>query len=150
MSIDEDRIHVLTKYSTRNGIKKKVESDHNILICDTNITVYPKKKVPRTEILNYQPVDCQKRYKEILDNGDSLTNCFKGNAEFCDKANNWFAEFMNIVNKLHPARYARREAWPCGRPTRASRDNSLFERGGPLAPIWRAKLSRRPPEKMKY
>ena len=35
-------------------------------------------------------------------------------------------------------------------PSPPSRDNSLFERGGPSAPIWQAKLSRRPPEKMKY
>ena len=31
MKIDDDRIHVLTKYASKTGIKKRVESDHNIL-----------------------------------------------------------------------------------------------------------------------
>ena len=44
----------LTLQKMPSTIKRKVESDHNILICDTNITIYPKKKVPRTEILKTQ------------------------------------------------------------------------------------------------
>ena len=37
MTIDEDRIHVLTKYASRKGIKKLVKSDHNILTCHFNL-----------------------------------------------------------------------------------------------------------------
>ena len=31
MLIDEDRLHVLTKYATTKGIQKRSESDHNFL-----------------------------------------------------------------------------------------------------------------------
>ena len=32
MSIDEERLHVLTKYASTKGSQCKVESDHNILV----------------------------------------------------------------------------------------------------------------------
>ena len=37
MFVDENRLHVLTKYASKKGIRKHIVSDHNILVCTFGI-----------------------------------------------------------------------------------------------------------------
>ena len=43
MTVDDKRLHVLTKYSTKKGFKTKIISDHNLLHAKFNIK-YKKKR----------------------------------------------------------------------------------------------------------
>ena len=82
MTIDEDRIHVLTKYSSRNGIKKIVQSDHHMLILETKVKYKPKCINERIEIFNFKSLEGQKKYKEVLNQGNTLTSCFQTSEKF--------------------------------------------------------------------
>ena len=72
MIIDEERIHVLTKYSTRCGVRKIVESDHNPMWCkfDMHWSSYlkPVKKVG----FNFKDKESQEAFKKYNYNNDKL------------------------------------------------------------------------------
>lgn len=99
MTVDEERIHTLTKYSTKAGNKKIVYSDHNMLICETKVKWNPVKRKERTEIFNFNSIDGQQKYKKLLNKDTTLTDCFKGGDSFEVKANKWFKEYLKIIKR---------------------------------------------------
>ena len=64
MLIDEDRIHVLTKYATTKGVQRKSESDHNIMFAQFKIEVQKMKKNERVEVFDFKDPESQKAYFE--------------------------------------------------------------------------------------
>ena len=53
MVVDEEKVHVLTKFATKKGVKTKVESDHNLLVCELNLKYKKSQEKIRSEIFNF-------------------------------------------------------------------------------------------------
>jgi hypothetical protein len=102
MVVDEERIHILTKYSTKAGEKKIVESDHHMLILETNIQCNAKKKNERVEIFNFNLEEGKAKYKSTLENENALVNCFKTEESFEIQAIKWFRKYIKIINRSFP------------------------------------------------
>ena len=64
MIIDDERTHVLTKYVTTKGFKKKSESDHNVLYGEFSLRHYNLKPEKQREIFNFKNIECQKMFYE--------------------------------------------------------------------------------------
>ena len=75
MIIDEDRNHVLTKYTKKNSSYYKKESDHNPLILDISISWNAKVIMDRSEIFNLRNTECQDKFFEYTNNSNVLTRC---------------------------------------------------------------------------
>ena len=69
MTIDEERNMVLTKYSTRKGVPKITESDHNPMWSDFDIqwSSFVKK-----ELFNFKDTDSQEMFKMYNDKNEKL------------------------------------------------------------------------------
>ena len=76
MDIDEERRLVLTKFSkNKKGQCSTIESDHNPLKLEINLSWNPKMSKKRTEIYNLRNKECQASFKEFTNNSDILTKC---------------------------------------------------------------------------
>ena len=84
MTIDEDRIHVLTKYASRKGIKKLVKSDHNILTCHFNLKWKTINNNIRQEMFNLKNRENQQKFFLLTNETDGYTKCFKNSDEDID------------------------------------------------------------------
>ena len=60
MVIDEDRLHVLTKYATTKGVEKKSESDHNVLYAKFVLTFSRQVAEVRREVFDFKNLESQK------------------------------------------------------------------------------------------
>ena len=76
MTIDDDRIHVLTKYASSRGLKKKIISDHNILFSRFSILFDTKPKTVRREIFNFKDKENQAAFLEETSTPGSLSSSF--------------------------------------------------------------------------
>ena len=76
MLIDEDIIHVLTKYAGTKGSKKKVLSDHNILYCRFSILYDQLNQQIRKEFFNLKSTEGRKAFLENTSNSEKLSKCF--------------------------------------------------------------------------
>ena len=91
MIIDEERTHVLTKYSSAKGRALKSESDHNILYSSFNITYSKIQNVTKREIFNFKNIECQKQFHKVTNNTNKLSQCFKSSDNnFVKQSNNFF------------------------------------------------------------
>ena len=75
MKIDEERKNVLTKFVKTRGKSCKIESDHNPMILEVNISWSSKISAERTEIYNLKNKDCHNKFYEYTNNTKMLTNC---------------------------------------------------------------------------
>ena len=57
MIVDEDRVDVLTKYASKKGTGKKVESDHNLLVTEFDIQYSSFKSNERIEVFDFKNPD---------------------------------------------------------------------------------------------
>ena len=60
--IDEKRIHVLTKYASKKGIKKHKASDHNIMVGRFSIQLEVKPRTVRTEFFQLKNIEDQRKF----------------------------------------------------------------------------------------
>ena len=70
MTVDEKRSYVLTKFTRNQG---KVESDHNPMILELNMSWNTKVRQQRVEIYNLKNKECQKKFLEYTNKSDLLT-----------------------------------------------------------------------------
>ena len=99
MIIDEERINVLTGFATLNGIKTKIESDHNLLWCYVKLKWNPQKKSNnRIEIYNFKCPEGLRKFNELTSE-NTIEKCFDGNENFSKKAENWFKTLINIIKR---------------------------------------------------
>ena len=68
MEVDENRKYVLTKYSSRMGVPRMVESDHNLLICNLNIKWDKRIRKERKEVFKFKDTEGLIRFHEITSN----------------------------------------------------------------------------------
>lgn len=76
MTIDEERNFCLSNFAQVKKNGRVVETDHNMMIMDFNISV-PKRKRDRVEIFNLKNETCQKLFKEETENNKALLECFE-------------------------------------------------------------------------
>ena len=76
MVIDDKRLHVLTKYASKSGQRKKVQSDHNILYGKFLLTYNAEKKFIRREIFYFKNKEGQKMFYEATKFTTKFSNCF--------------------------------------------------------------------------
>ena len=82
MVIDENRQYVLTKYSSRMGVKCAIESDHNPLICTLNIKWDRRVKVERKEIFKLKDAEGLQNFNEITYECPKLVQLSKLSSNF--------------------------------------------------------------------
>ena len=70
MTVDDKRIHTLTKFSTMRGVKSIKKSDHNLLILEINLKWSSLAKTQRIEIYNYKNEDDFKNFQSNTENND--------------------------------------------------------------------------------
>ena len=75
LKIDEDRKYVLTKFVKSKKRSYTVESDHNPLIMEVDISWDMKVKMDRVEIYNLRNSECQEKFFHFTNNSDMLTKC---------------------------------------------------------------------------
>ena len=79
--IDDERKHVLTKYTKVKNGTKRTESDHNVLISKMKFKWMKKLKMKKIEILNLKNADCQREFKELTSNTDFLSSVFDSHSD---------------------------------------------------------------------
>jgi hypothetical protein len=99
MFIDEDRIHVLTKYAGKSGLKKHVKSDHNILVSKFSILVEDKLPALRREIYQFKCYEDQRKFFQETSSTDKLSGSFSKNQTFAHNANIFFKNLKSCIHK---------------------------------------------------
>ena len=88
----------LTKFATRKGQKKVIESDHHTIISDFEIRVEQCYKKIRKEFYNLRnPDNCQKFY-HATNTTKLLTECFKG-GNIKTEGNKWKRNLTTLIGK---------------------------------------------------
>ena len=82
MTIDENRVHVLTKYCTTKGSKKEVQSDHNVQFSKFSLKYQEVKCKTKREIFNFKNTDCQQKFFYVTENTNKLSSCFNEGDNF--------------------------------------------------------------------
>ena len=104
MLVDEQRIHVLTKYAGKKGKKKKTVSDHNVLVA--NFTLKFNRFMPkiRREFFNFKNKDDQKTFLEETSTSEKLLSSFSSERSFPHNASIFFknlkATFQTSFKKI--------------------------------------------------
>ena len=103
LKIDEERLHVLTKYASRKGVGKKVETDHNPLICKVDLSwkqVKADKK--RNEIIHLKSIEGQQKFYDLTSNTKALSQCFESDKSFQNQAKQWGKTLTHLVHNSFP------------------------------------------------
>ena len=117
MCIDEERKVALSNYTKRG---KCVHSDHFTITTQFDIS-YKKKPAERQEFFNFKDCAGQKRFKEILDNYNTLSKCFENG----DTLEDQFDQFCKNLESLYHQCFEKIRISDRVRKTEAS---ELFER----------------------
>ena len=88
MTIDENRDFGLTNFNNKRGKSCPVESDHNPIILDLNIS-YSKPLKQRIEIYNLKHLESQQVFKEITSKSTMLSKCFTNGDNLKQQVESW-------------------------------------------------------------
>ena len=98
MSIDEEREFCLSNFSQLKQNKRVIETDHNMMIADFDISV-PKRKPERIEIFNLRNKKCQEKFTQEMDENSELDECFESKLPFEIQSKNWLKMFNSTLFK---------------------------------------------------
>ena len=98
LEIDENRKYVLTKYSSRMGVKCLVKSDHNPLVCTLNIKWDKRTKIERKEIFKLKDKEGLRMFNEITSNCPKLVQLSKHSSNFSNDAEQWMKKINDIMH----------------------------------------------------
>ena len=99
MLVDDDRIHVLTKYAGTKGCKKKVLSDHNILVCKFSILFNRFVNTVRREFFKLKDKEGQELFLKETSSSQALANSFSENRTFPHNTNVFFKSLNGCIQK---------------------------------------------------
>ena len=100
MFIDEERNFPLTKYASIKGVKKMIESDHNILYAKFTIEYENTPwKQDRYEVFNLKNPECQAKFSEVTNDSLKLRKCFNGSQTFQEDCNKFFKSLDDILHQ---------------------------------------------------
>ena len=102
MIIDEERIHVLTKYSTRCGVRKIVESDHNPMWCKFDMHWSSYLKPVNKVGFNFKDKESQEAFKKYNYNNDKLITHLNESSDIVSGGRKWFSELKDSIHKSFP------------------------------------------------
>ena len=89
MKIDEKKINGLTNFHPAKMGRKVIESDHNPMIMELDLT-YCKKKSERRELFNFKNEECQQTFFNLTNQTNKFTECFQDGNPFEKQATNWW------------------------------------------------------------
>ena len=98
--IDEERTIPLTKYATTKGIKKKVESDHNVMyarFCIEYENVVARR--PRKEVFNLKNSECKSLFTSVTNENNKLRRCFEKEKPFPEECNRFFKTVDDVLHQ---------------------------------------------------
>ena len=81
MIIEEDREYCLSNFSQLKINKRVIETDHNLMYADLDISI-PKRKPVREEMFNVRNQECRKLFTQETDDNYSLVECFQNHLTF--------------------------------------------------------------------
>ena len=99
MKIDEDRIHVLSKYRKAKGETIVIESDHNPIICQFNQlwSNHSAEEKQRYEVFNFNDPEGVIKFNELT-SSDTLSSCIdSSDVKRCSKK--WLKTLKNILQR---------------------------------------------------
>ena len=100
MIIDEERNFPLTKYASKKGSKRIVQSDHNTMYGRFSIEyISVKWKRPREEVFNLKNTECQQKFSDVTNDSYKLKNCFTQDMSFEDQCNQFFKTFDDLLHQ---------------------------------------------------
>jgi hypothetical protein len=99
MFIDEKRIHVLTKYASKKGIKKHKISDHNILVSKFSIHSEAKPRTLRSEFFQLKNPDDQKNFFQDTESTLKLYYIFDEKITFPHNCKVFMKNLKNCIHK---------------------------------------------------
>ena len=99
MTIDEERNMVLTKYSTRKGVPKITESDHNPMWCEFDIQWSSFVKKDKKEVFNFKDKDSQAMFKMYNDKNEKLISSVSECKDIISGGRKWFSELKDSIRK---------------------------------------------------
>ena len=99
MVVDENRIHVLTRYSGKKGKRKKKVSDHNTLFCKFSILLEVVPMTVRKEFFQLKNIENQELFYEETNTTNKLTASFQENRTFPHNANIFFKVLNDCIHK---------------------------------------------------
>ena len=99
MIIDDDRFHVLTKYAGKQGGKKKILSDHNIMFSKFSIQCEYKRKTIRKEFFNLKDKEGQAAFLKQTSFTEVLSKSFSPNRSFAHNANIFNRNLNSCIQK---------------------------------------------------
>ena len=96
MIIDEERNFCLSNIAQIKKNGRIIETDHNAMIAEFNLTVDAKKPV-REEMFNFRNRKCQEAFKEATEMNEELLDCFDNNLQFKDQSKTWLKCFNSVI-----------------------------------------------------
>ena len=97
--VDEERIHVLTKYITKKAATKKIVSDHNVMFANFTIKFNRLPRTIRNEIFNLKNKENQKKFFEETSSSLKLSSCFSESRSFPHYSAIFFKTLNGIFHK---------------------------------------------------
>ena len=87
ISIDEERIHALSRYMKKKTGNKIIMSDHNVLTSRFSITFKRKPKFIRKEFFQFKSEEGKTKFLEETSSTSKFSSCFKSKKNFGKNAN---------------------------------------------------------------
>ena len=95
MTIDEKRLHVLSKYRTRKGIQTITQSDHNLLFAKFNLKYRKTPVVIKREVFNFKDPEGQIKFHDITEHTTNLSSCFEDSSVTFEDQSEKFLKQLN-------------------------------------------------------
>ena len=99
MTVDEEGVYSLTKFSTKKGVKSIKKSDHNLLILELDLKWSSMIKSPRIEIFNFKNEEDLKSFQCETEECEELLECFKKFENLNDACSKWLKILNDIIRK---------------------------------------------------
>ena len=99
MSIDEDRIHTLTRYMKSKNKQKIIPSDHNVLHAIFNIAYRQQNRKIRKEIFQYKSYESRTKFFNETNNSNDLSTCFNNDENFVRNSKQFFKKLQGKIHK---------------------------------------------------
>ena len=98
MLIDENREFCLSNFAQFKKNKRVIETDHNMMIADFDISV-SKRKADRVELFNMRNKKCQELFFQETEENPELLKCFDSQLPFETQCKKWFKTFNSTLFK---------------------------------------------------
>ena len=96
--VDDKREHVLTKIVKKGKHKKKVESDHNIILTKINLP-WKNKRVEAFEVFNFKDKESLEKFFNATNKCEELLNIFETNKSLEVQTKKFIKRYNGFINQ---------------------------------------------------